>query len=275
MENYSVLMAVYFKVKPEELELSVSSMVKQTVPPDQFVIVYDGPVGSELKDVIEEYKSNNPGMFTIVQLCKNMGLAYALNQGIEACRNELIARMDSDDYSVPTRCEKQLKEFEMNSNLAILGTGVANFKDTIDNVLPLSKKRPLDNDGIKKMLRRSSPFAHSSVMYKKSAVKAVGGYDPELRRRQDYDLFSKMINSYKFEAANLEEKLLYFRAEDGFVSRNKNIESCKSRLLVQKRILMRGECSVFDYLYIWFAMIVSMILPDRIYCYILMKIQNR
>ena len=110
-------------------------------------------------------------------------------------------------------------------------------------------------------------------MYKKSAVLNCGGYDPELRRRQDYDLFSKMVNSYGYKAANLDEKPLYFRAEEGFVSRNKNRESCQSRIEIQKRIYKRGECSLIDYMYIWFAMKASFFLPTGLYEKIYAKVK--
>lgn len=265
MEKYSVLMSAYAKVNPDELTLSINSMLNQTIKPDQFILIWDGPVGDELRNVVSKFDRDNPGVFTIVQLPENHGLAYALNRGIDVSRNELIARMDSDDYSDPTRCEKQLKAFEADPELALLGTCVHNFQGTIDNIIPLNKTRPLDNEGIKQKLRRFSPFAHPSIMYKKSAVLACGGYDPELRRRQDYDLFSKMVNSYGYKAANLEEKLLFFRAEDGFVSRNKNKESCRSRIDVQKRIYKRGECSIIDYMYIWCAMKASIYLPTGLY----------
>lgn len=265
MEKYSVLMSAYAKVIPEELIISIKSMLDQTVKPDQFILIWDGPVSEELQNVVKQFDEQNPGLFTIIQLPENHGLAYALNIGIEASRNELIARMDSDDFSDPTRCEKQLKAFEADPELALLGTCVHNFKGTVNNIIPLNKTRPLDNEGIKQKLRRFSPFAHPSVMYKKSAVQACGGYDPELRRRQDYDLFSKMVNSHGYKAANLEEKLLYFRAEDGFVSRNKNRESCQSRIDVQKRIYKRGECSLVDFVYIWCAMKASIYLPSGMY----------
>lgn len=158
MEKYSVLMSAYAKVNPEELKLSVSSMLNQTVKPEQFILIWDGPVGDELKNVVNEFEQVNDGVFTIIQLPENHGLAYALNKGIEASRNELIARMDSDDYSDPTRCEKQLKAFAADSELTLLGTCVYNFEGSIDNIIPLNKTRPLDNEGIKQKLRRFSPF---------------------------------------------------------------------------------------------------------------------
>ncbi len=265
MYKYSVLMSVYKKVEPGEFRLSMDSMLNQTVKPEQIVIVLDGPILDELDKVIKDYLLQFNDIITIVPLKENKGLAVALNEGLKRCRNEYIARMDSDDYSKNTRCEKQLNCFERIPELVLVGTGVENFQGTIDNILPVKKTRPTQFEDIKRTLRRSSPFAHPSVMYKKSAVLACGGYDPELRRRQDYDLFSKMVNGYGYKAINIDEPLLLFRVENSYYSRNKNKESCKSRIKVQKRILKRKECSVLDYMYIWTAMHISMFLPNNMY----------
>ena len=264
LEKYSVLMSVYAKVRPADLDASIKSMVSQTVPPEQFILVYDGPVGEDLKLVVTKYENRYPDLFTIVSLEKNMGLACALNAGIAVARNELVARMDSDDVSLPERCEKQLNAFRQDSELSLLGTGTLDFTETPSDAKPSVCPYPTDFETIKKKMRRMDPFAHPSMMYKKSAIEACGCYAPELRRRQDYDLFSKMVNS-GYKAGNLKEALLYYRIDkDNFV-RLKNRESSESRLLVQKRLYKRGECGLFDYLYIWLAMKTTRFFPLPLY----------
>lgn len=265
MPNYSFLMSIYSNVTIEELHLSVSSMLEQSVKPEQIVIVCDGPISNELTNAIEAYKDTFPDLFTFVILDENHGLAYALNQGLKECRNELVARMDSDDYSRSSRCEKQIECFIHDPELVIVGTDVENFQGSIDNILPIKKQRPYLYPDIKKALRRSCPFAHPSIMYKKSKVLACGGYDPDLRRRQDYDLFSKMINGYGLKAINIHEPLLLFRVDDSYYKRNKSIDSCLSRIKVQHRIYCRKECSVMDLIYIIAVMLISMALPQKQY----------
>jgi len=273
MEKYSVLMSVYHKVTQEELTLSVESMVKQTAPPDEFIIILDGPVGDDVKTLIEKFSSENPGMFTIIPLEKNHGLAYALNVGIEASRNELIARMDADDIALPERCELELEEFEKHPDYAIVGGIYSRFINTPNDATKFVQKRPLTPDDIRKNLRRTNSFAHPLVMYKKSAVLACGGYDPKLRRRQDYDLFSKMF--YKgYIGSNIDKVLLLFREDDNFMQRNRNKESCEMRIEVQKRLLKRKQCSIWDYLYIWCAMKVSNSIPLSMYNYLYTKIKK-
>lgn len=262
--KYSVLMSIYAKTTVDELTSSVDSMIWQTIKPDEFIIVCDGPISKEVKGLLQEYEQKYKGLFNIVELKQNCGLACALNAGIKEAKNELIARMDSDDISLETRCEKQLKAFASDENLTLVGTRTLDYSDNIEEAVEKIDIYPTDYESIKKMIKRNDPFAHPTVMYKKSAVVACGLYDPELRRRQDYDLFSKMVNR-GYKAINLPEALLYYKMDKDNVKRVKSKESCKSRILVQRRIYERGECSIFDYLYIVFAMSVSRVLPESIF----------
>ena len=109
MEKYSVLMSLYIKEKPEYLDQAVKSMVEQTLKPDEIVIVKDGKITSELQNVLNKYEKNHPGLLHIVGYENNCGLGFALNYGLEHCRNELVARMDTDDISKADRCMRLVK----------------------------------------------------------------------------------------------------------------------------------------------------------------------
>lgn len=119
-KKYSVLMSVYYKEKASYLELSIKSMLEQTVFPSEFVIVKDGRLTNELDNVIEKFVNQYPNLFNIVSLPENVGLGPALKEGIDNCSYEFIARMDSDDYSVPNRIEEEFKIFESNPNLGLV-----------------------------------------------------------------------------------------------------------------------------------------------------------
>ena len=273
MEKYSILMSVYKNVKIIDLKNSIESMLHQTAKPEQFVIVQDGPVGNDLNDLISTYEENYSEIFTIIKLDENKGLAYALNVGMNACRNNLIARMDSDDYSLPKRCEKQLECFSKNKSLALVGTATQHFKSNPFDPEDSYFYSPADMQLIKKKIRRNSAFSHPTVMYKKDAVLSCGGYDPNLRRSQDHDLFSKMI-SYGFEAMNLEEALVLYRTDSNGIGRHRNSDSLKARLIIQKRILDRGDCSFFDYLYVCLGVYVMKWLPKKLYEYIYLHLKE-
>lgn len=275
MLPYSFLMSVYYKENIESLSISVNSMLHQTWMPNQIVIVKDGLLTQELEDKLHEYEVMYSDIFTIVGYEENKGLAYALNYGLLFCRNELVARMDSDDYSMPTRCEKQVIAFESDCELVLVGSNMKYFYDCIENVSDDVRVYPKENESIKKALRRYSPFSHPSVMFKKSEILACGGYDDTLRRRQDIDLFSRLIIHNHKKAANIQEPLILFRRDDSYYSRNKNKESCNNRIEVQKKIYKRGDCRWIDYTYVWIIMTISKIIPNKLYEIIYTKLKNK
>ena len=104
MSDYSVLMAVYSKEQPEHLRQAMESIYNQTVPTNNFVLVCDGPLTGELDAAISDMQERFGASLEIVRLANNGGLGNALNEGIKHCKNELIARMDSDDIAYPDRC---------------------------------------------------------------------------------------------------------------------------------------------------------------------------
>lgn len=261
MQKYSVLMSVYAKDKPDYLELAIDSMLNQTEPPEQFVIVIDGSVSMELKNVINDKENNNPGVFTIVPLEDNGGLGNAINKGIKYCRNELVARMDADDISLPERCEKELECFEKNENLVICGCNIDEFYENTEDVRT-SRVVPETYEEIKHFMRKRQPFNHPTVMYKKSKVIEAGGY-VSLPRKEDFDLFSRML-SKGYYAMNIGESLYLYRADDGNYARRKSWKNFKSAVYVYGRHLKRRGCNIVDYAIMCGAELIFLLLPQGI-----------
>lgn len=150
--EYSVLMSVYAKEEPVYLDTAIQSMLDQTVRTDDFVIVCDGPLTAELEAVLERHLAQNPAVLHLVRLPQDIGTGAALNIGLTHCKNELIAKMDSDDISVLDRCERQLKEFAEDDRLTVVGGNILEF--TEDPAKPVSRRLvPCDNEGIQKYAR--------------------------------------------------------------------------------------------------------------------------
>lgn len=259
--KYSVLMSVYDKDDVMYLAEAVDSMIAQTVPPEQFVIVIDGPISLKLWSLIEKYQSSNEKLFTIIPLDQNGGLGNALNEGLKHCRNDLVARMDADDISLPQRCERELELFVQNEKLAICGTHIDEFYDVPENVHTI-RKVPTEYEDIKKFIRRRQPFNHPTVMFKKSEVIRCGCYG-RLKRKQDFDLFSRMINNGCY-ALNIDESLLKFRANEDSYKRRKSWSYIKSTIEVGILNYKRKYCSVADLVYIICGQIVLYIMPLKI-----------
>lgn len=260
MDKYSVLMSVYIKEKPEYLTKAIDSMLLQTVKPDEFLIVEDGPLTTELYSVLDKYEKEN-SVVKRVRLEKNGGLGKALNIGLKQSKNELIARMDSDDISLPNRCEKELECFASDKDLCIVGTQIDEFVDTPENIIS-SRLVPLSNRAIKEFAKRRSPFNHPTVMYKRSKVLECGGYCSS-GRKEDLDLFLNMVFSgYKCE--NLSESLLYYRAGADNLQRRKNWNNCIEYIDIIFKYYKKGFIGLSDLLYVIAGQLALFILPQSL-----------
>lgn len=261
MEKYSVLMSLYHKEKPEYLKLAIQSMIDQTYKPDEIVIVKDGKLTEELENVLKSFNYKYPKLFTIVEYEKNRGLGLALNYGLEHCKNELVARMDTDDISKVDRCEKQVKYFEQHPELAIVGSNVDEFNGEITNITG-RRVVPSLSEEIYNFAKKRSAFNHPAVMYKKSKVLEFKGYS-DLRRNQDVDLFGRMLYG-GCKAENINESLLYFRSDDNLSKRRKSWENTKSYIDTIKRFWKMGYSSFSDYLIVACAQTVMFICPLKV-----------
>jgi lipopolysaccharide/colanic/teichoic acid biosynthesis glycosyltransferase/glycosyltransferase involved in cell wall biosynthesis len=267
-QKYSVLMSLYKKEKPEYLRLALDSMLNQTVVPDEIVLVEDGPLTNELYEVLDEYDE----YLHRVKNATNLGLGLALNVGLKECRNELVARMDTDDISKPDRCEKQLKRFEEKPDLSIVGTWVDEFNTTPDEVVS-TRAVPIESDEIYNFAKKRSAFNHPAVMYRKSKVLENKGYS-DLRRNQDVDLFGRMLFS-GCKAENIGESLLFFRCNDDLARRRKSWENTKSYIDTIKKFYKMGYAGLSDYMMVALTQFGVYLLPIGFQKFLYKKILRR
>lgn len=256
--DYSVLLTVYKSDNPEYFRQSLESMLHQTRPSDDIVVVKDGPVPRELQQVLDTCSSEFPGVIRQVQLSKNVGLGLALNEGLKACKNEIVARMDSDDISLPDRCEKQLAMFESDPKLDIVGCPVKEFVGDPSNVVGI-RRVPIDNESIHKYARRRDPFNHPAVMYRKSKVLAYGPYG-NYRKNQDTDLWIKLL-SKGCKCANIPEALLLFRFDENTYKKRKSWVNTSLLIKIRWDAYKSGFCSFLDFCVVAFAQLCVYILP--------------
>lgn len=256
LQRYSVLMSLYKKEKPEYLRLAIESMLNQTVKPDEIVLVEDGALTTELYNVLDEFP-----MLHRVKNETNLGLGLALNVGLKECRNELIARMDTDDCSKPERCEKQLARFAEKPYLAIVGSHIDEFVGDISNVVS-RRVVPTTSDAIYNYAKKRSAFNHPTVMYSKTAVLENGGY-ADLKRNQDVDLFGRMqFAGYKAE--NIDEALLWFRSSDELAKRRKSWQNTCSYIATIRKFWKMGYSSFFDYIMVGVAQTGMYLMPIKV-----------
>lgn len=264
-EKYSVLMSVYFKEQPDFLNAAIQSMVDQTIKPDQFIIVKDGPLTPELDQVIDEYDSKYPGLFTIIANKTNLGLGPALRKGVLESRNELIARMDSDDFCVSDRVEKQLKIFTKHPEIGMVGSFEAEFINDIGNVVAIHKV-PENSKAIKQFMKRRCAVLHPTVIFKKSAVIAAGNYQETsvYAVYEDYDLFARMIFDANIKCFNIQECLYYIRTSEDFYERRGGFKYAKTVLRFKWHLFRKKNMSLADFCISGIGQAAVCILPNKL-----------
>ncbi len=259
-KKYSVLMSVYYKETPAFLQESIESMLRQTVFPDDFVIVCDGPLPEELWNVLQEFQKARPGLFQIVPLKTCQGLGNALNQGLSYCKNERIARMDSDDISMPERCEKQLLAMD-REQADILSGSVYEFEGSLQNIRA-RRTLPQTAEEIRTYAQRRNPFNHPCVMYRKSAVQAAGGYR-HCPFFEDYDLWARMLLLGK-KGYNLAEPILYMRAGESMYARRGGISYGCLALKFRWKLKKMGISSTADFFVAGLGQFLVCLLPNKL-----------
>lgn len=244
--RYSVLMSVYEKELPEYLSESMQSMFNQTVPTDDFVLICDGPLNVGLNAVIAYFFAQYPDVLQIIRLENNIGLGLALNTGLARCKNELVARMDSDDVAFPDRCKKQLALFERDGSLDMVGGWIEEF--SIDSAASFSmRKVPETNDAIVAFARIRCPFNHPTVMFKRDRVLSLGGYK-DIPLCEDYDLWVRMLIA-RYRTTNLQEPLVWMRTSQEMLQRRKKHSVHQARKSIKRQLLERGMMSKSKYLF--------------------------
>ena len=173
----------------------------------------------------------------VVRLAKNGGLGNALNEGIKHCKNELVARMDSDDIAYPDRCEKQIAVFNTHSEVSIC-SGIVEEFTTDPNTVDTRRVLPETNAEIVEFAKKRNPFNHPCVMYKKSAVEAVGSYQ-DFYLLEDYYLWLRMLMA-GYQGYNIQEPLLHMRAGSDMYLRRAGLKYAKTQAKLFKFMKQQG-----------------------------------
>lgn len=236
-KEYSVLMSVYHKERPEYLKQAIESIQVQSLSTNDFVLVCDGPLNDEIDAVIQTKQLEMGENLNVVRLAKKGGIGIALNEGIKHCKNELVARMDSDDIAYPDRCEKQIAVFNTHSEVSIC-SGIVEEFTTDPNTVDTRRVPPETNAEIIEFAKKRNPFNHPCVMYKKSAVKAVGSYQ-DFYLLEDYYLWLRILMA-GYQGYNIQEPLLHMRAGSDMYKRRAGWKYAKTQAKLFKFMKQQG-----------------------------------
>lgn len=244
--RFSVLMSLYNKENPKYFDDAMQSIWNNQIrKPDEIVLVLDGPLTEQLYSVVDIWKNNLKEILNIIAIEKNIGLALALNEGLKHCNYDYIARMDTDDISTPNRFAEQIEFFKHNQNIDVCGTFICEINENNDIIKDIVKF-PLTNAELYDFFSKRDPFAHPTVMFKKSFFNKAGTYRSDLFLAEDTLLwYYGFLNNCKF--ANIGYIGLKFRRSKEFYKRranlNKSIKLLKYRVFNINRKLNYGFIS--------------------------------
>lgn len=236
VENFSVLMSVYAKDNPKFFKRAFESVtIDQTQKPAEVVIVRDGQLSEDLEKVVSETIKQSTIAVVEISLSHNRGLAVALDAGLSACSYDIVARMDADDISLPMRFEKQLAVIKAGAD--VVGSALFEFSGVETNIVG-KRTPPTSSEKISSYARFHVPLNHPTVVYRKLAVAAVGGYRP-LELMEDYWLFARMISAGA-KIVNLPEPLVLYRITSGSYARRGGLKLFVSEVSLQMKFLGDG-----------------------------------
>lgn len=259
-QKFSVLMSVYAKDRPAWVRAALESVLHATVPPTEIILVVDGPIPADLQTVLNEFSGTYP-QIKLCPLAKNGGLGPALAHGLQQCSYELVARMDADDISLPDRFEKQLAYFEQYPDTSVLGGQIQEVDG--ETLQPVAVRTvPQTDRHIKQFLKTRCPFNHMTVMFKKSAVLAVGNYTP-FHLMEDYYLWARLA-SKGYKMANLPDRVLHARVDAALYGRRGGWKYFESNYAMSRKLRELGLTSFSVHLFntaVRFG--VQVVMPNR------------
>jgi glycosyltransferase involved in cell wall biosynthesis len=220
----SVVMGV-FQTPSSYMRAAIQSVLAQTYRSFELIIIED-PSSQPAAPVLREFADSR-----IRHHMRNerAGLISALRYGMELARAPLVARFDADDLCEPQRLAAQIQYLADHPDVAVAGSRILVINEQGEIIG--RRLLPLTHDEIAATLRHHNCISHPSVMFRKAAVEAVGGYDPDAQL-EDYDLWCRMLNAgYRF--ANLPEDLIRYRFHF------ESLRSTKVRFTIQATIAIK------------------------------------
>ncbi|MFW2512562.1 glycosyltransferase [Demequina sp. SO4-13] len=237
-DRFTLLLPFYKGDRAEFLRDAFRTSVdEQTRPPNEVVLVRDGPVGADLDDAVADIGRTASVPLRRIELDDNDGLANALTVGLDASAHDIVARMDADDLSFPERFARQLDL--LSQGLDLVGSGLVEFHGDLRQTM--RERVPPAGGAIRDYARFRSPFNHPTVVYRRAAVRAAGGYLP-MGQMEDYWLWVRMLDAGT-RADNITEPLLGYRVDSGAYARRGGVRQLEAEIRLQRGMRRLGFTS--------------------------------
>lgn len=230
--GFTVLMALYKGDSADLFIKAVESVLNNILLPNQFIIVIDGPLSSQLEKVVLDFGIKKY-QIEFIRLTECSGLANALNYGIKYVRHEWIVRADADDINLPDRFLRLAYASRNNPSLQLIGSNILEM-DRQGRPIAI-RDMPKSQSDIRKYSRMRCPFNHMSVAYRCTAVLNCGGY-PNIYLKEDYGLWALFLKR-NYSVENISNVLVHASAGIDMYSRRGGWRYAKSEINLQKLLV--------------------------------------
>ncbi|MBQ6205194.1 MAG: glycosyltransferase [Prevotella sp.] len=234
----TVVVPIYKNNDAQQLRVSLDSLLRQTLLPNEILVVADGPVSAGLEREVERLKvkvqsSKLPIEVSYQKFEQNEGLGEAMRKAVFVAKGDYIARMDADDICLPNRFEKQMKCFEEDATLSVVGGQIAEFDGDVENITG-RRVVPLEHEEIVSYMKSRNGMNHVTTILKKKDLVDSGNYQ-SFFLLEDYYLWVRMIQcGCRFK--NVNEDVVLVRAGKEQMDRRGGLEYFKR------------QCEVFKYM---------------------------
>ena len=276
--SFSVIMSIYKSDVPELVRMAFDSLLQQTLLPNEIVIVGDGSVPAALEQEVENLKwrvesENLPIEITYLPQEQNRGLGEAMRIAVENAKYDYVARMDSDDICLSDRFEKQMKCFEEDPELSLVGGMITEFDGEPENIIA-KRVLPLDDAGIKKMMRGRCAVNHVTVIFKKADLLRSGNYQPYWLQEDQYLWARMMEHGCKFR--NIPDVVVNVRSGKDQIARRSGWRFYKSVVRVFWYMYRHGLISFGYFLYICTIRgVVQVLMPNSLRTWIYLHLLRK
>ncbi len=271
MIQFSVLICVYNRDIPAFFRRALDSVyTEQILKPSEIVLVVDGFVNDEIIKVISDFSSYAP--CNVIQLDKNVGLGKALQIGVLNCKYDYIARMDSDDISLPNRFNSQISFLENNPEVDVLGGFLEEFDNDTNKIISI-RKVPIEHSDCVKFLKFGCPFNHPTVVFKKSTVLISGNYRDFFLKEDLFLWLNIYINGFKFH--NLDSVVLSYRLSKNFFNKRRGPKYALSEFRIFYYRYKIGFIGIIDLVFVGLPISFVRILPGFLVKFIYTKFIRR
>jgi glycosyltransferase involved in cell wall biosynthesis len=218
---------------PVHVREAVDSVLQQTMSDLELVVVED-PSARSARDVFAGIPDSR---LRYVENAHPTSHAEQINKAIDMCRSEWIAHMDSDDIADPRRFELQLAALAASPGADVVGSALTIVGS--DGAVVGARNYPAAHDDIVRAMRRYNPLAHSTVVYRKDAVRGVGGYEERVYPAIDYSVWARLARAGA-RFMNLSDRLVRYRIHGGEIKTGKVKDTIRASMWIKKQYLSDG-----------------------------------